>query len=151
MALAQAYRDAKRWDAEETMQMCAFRQGHGTAAYKLGMHAEALRQHMEAFKFYQDGVRFGSEDCANALWILFDEDDWKKQRVEVQRARRQLDLAPDSERTSRYLEIAKALGINPDLRLTQIDKVLPMPPAPLPAWRGIQDALEAGSDLPPAY
>ncbi|MCG2586831.1 tetratricopeptide repeat protein, partial [Massilia sp. TS11] len=151
MALAQAYRDAKRWNAEETMQMCAYKQGHGPAAEELGMNARTQRRHVAAFKFYQDGVRFGNDRSAIALAILFGEMDWRHLKVEAQRERRELDLAPDSEREKRYWEIGKALEINPDLRLTRIDNVLPMPPAALPTWKGIESALELERDGPVSY
>lgn len=39
MALADAYAKAGRLDAEETMLRCAYQQGHGPAAYQLGMLA----------------------------------------------------------------------------------------------------------------
>jgi hypothetical protein len=57
----------------------------------------------------------------------------------------------DVERSRRYEEIAAALEINPDLKLTRINHVLPLPPAKLPPWNGISDALEPVSDAPPSY
>ncbi|MCG2586833.1 tetratricopeptide repeat protein [Massilia sp. TS11] len=151
MALAQAYLEAKRWDAATLMQMCAYKQGHGPAAEALGMQAEVHRRYEEALRFYQDGVRFGNKDCANALWIFFDEGAWKGLSPEVQLERKVLGLIPDSARRKRYREIALALEVDPDLRFAQIDKFLPMPPAPLPAWRGIDDAVEPMSEAPPTY
>ena len=60
-------------------------------------------------------------------------------------------MKPDAEREKRYEEIDKALELNPDLRLKLLDKALPLPPAELPSWTGVQDAIEAESDSPPSY
>jgi hypothetical protein len=43
--------------------------------------------------------------------------------------------------------ITNALKTNHDLRLMKLNTVLPLHPAKLPAWRGIEDAL----DVEPAY
>lgn len=83
MALASAYVKIKRWDAEEAMLMCAYKQGHGPAAYSL--------------------------------------------------------------------DISDALDVNPDLKLTRLEQVLPLPPSELPSWQGIQDALGPESEDAPTY
>jgi hypothetical protein len=36
-------------------------------------------------------------------------------------------------------------------RILRLDQVLPLPPATLPAWHGIQDAIEPEPDGPPTY
>jgi len=41
---------------------------------------------------------------------------------------------PDTSRADRYHALANALYHNPDLRFPNLDKVLPLPPAPLPQW-----------------
>lgn len=57
----------------------------------------------------------------------------------------------DPERAMRYNAIYDALKINPDLKFSRLDEVLPLPPAKLPDWRGIEDALEPESNGPPTY
>ena len=41
---------------------------------------------------------------------------------------------PDKARAERYSVFGDALYTNPDLRFPNLDKVLPLPPAPLPKW-----------------
>jgi TPR repeat protein len=151
MTLAEAYLKAGRHDAEEAMVMCAYKQGHGPAAYDLGVTAKVTKNFAAALEYYQAGTRFGSESAAAALRIMFDTEDWNSRNKEDQEALKQLQIVPDPERESRYDQIFDALDINPDLRLTRLDKVLPLPPAKLPPWKGVQDAVEPDSDRPPSY
>jgi len=149
MALAQAYSDAKQPEAAMTMRMCAYQQGHGPAANKLGSIANAREEFGKAIAFYQDGVKFGSEDAAAALFFYFDASSWFAFEKAKQEALRNLGIIPDAERSRRYWEIRNALHINPDLRLTRIDQYLPLPPASIPPWNGFEDAVEA--DAVPSY
>jgi hypothetical protein len=151
MALASAYSKAKRQDAEETMRMCAYNQGHGPAAYELGIRAETFKNFAATLKYYQAGTRFGSQASAAALMLMFDKKEWSLLDKQDQDALKQLEVLPDPERKSRYKEISQALDINPDLRLTRLDQVLPLPPVKLPAWQGVQDAIEPESAAPPTY
>jgi hypothetical protein len=52
-------------------------------------------------------------------------------------------LAPfiDKARVERYLMLANALRFNPLRRFPNLDKVLPLPPAPLPRWDGKRETL----------
>lgn len=151
MALAGAYLDAGRLTDEENMQRCAYEQGHGAAAYQLAMGARRKKALIEAIRIYQDGVKFGSLECANALLLLFKYGHWPSSNEEEKEALKQLGNYDDLERSRRYRSISDALKINPDLKLTRLDAVLPLPPAKLPAWSGIEDALEPESAGPPKY
>lgn len=151
MALASAYLKAKRDDAEEAMVMCAYKQGHGPAAYKLGSYAKISKDFAAALTYYQAGTRFGSTESAIALRIMFELEDWSLRDKQDQTALKELAILPDSERESRYHKISGALELNPDLRLTRLDQVLPLPPAELPAWQGVEDAIEPEPDSPPTY
>lgn len=151
MALASAYLKAGRSADEETMQQCAYEQGHGAAAYELAMGALVRRAHDEAIQKYHDGVKFGSSDCAIALAILFNDGHWAGAKDWEREALKLLGTSADIERSRRYKSISDALEINPDLRLTRLDSVLPLPPAPLPAWSGIDDAVEPAPNGPPKY
>jgi uncharacterized protein len=44
MALADAYGEASRFDAEEAMKQCAYQQGHGPAAFALGVDRRAVKR-----------------------------------------------------------------------------------------------------------
>jgi TPR repeat protein len=151
MALAGAYLKAKRRDAEEAMVMCAYRQGHGPAANKLGIRAELRKNFTAALEYYQAGTRFGSKESAIALRIMFDRDQWNLLDKQDQVALKDVAILPDSEREGRYDQISDALDLNPDLKLARLDQVLPLPPAELPTWRGVQDAIEPEPDGPPTY
>jgi TPR repeat protein len=151
MALASAYLKAKRRDAEEAMVMCAYRQGHGPAAYDLGITAEGFKNFAAALEYYHAGTRFGSKESAIALRIMFAPKKWSLRDQQDQNALKQLSILPDPERKSRYDQISDALDLNPDLKLTRLDQVLPLPPAELPPWQGIQDAVEPEQDGPPTY
>ncbi len=151
MALAGAYSKVERRDAEEAMVLCAYRQGHGPAAYDLGITAEGSKNFWAALKYYQAGIRFGSKRSAVALRLMFDIKEWGLLDKMDQDVRRQIELFPDSERERRYDQISIALDLNPDLKLNLLDQVLPLPPAELPEWNGIQDAIEPEPDGPPSY
>jgi len=151
MALASAYLKAERDDAEEAIVMCAYKQEHGPAAYKLGSYAKLRKNFGAALEYYQAGTKFGSEPSAAALMFMFDTEKWNSREKQDQAALRELGILPDLERKRRYKQIDQALDINPDLKLARLNQVLPLPPAELPAWKGIQDAIEPDPEGPPSY
>jgi TPR repeat protein len=151
MALADAYEEAGQNDVAQTLRLCAYKQEHGPAATLLGTIAEVRGAFSEALKYYQDGAQFGDKDAAMALMVFFLNEEWNFYRADQLARLRELELQPDSERSKRYEEIQDALALNPDLKLRRLDKVLPLPPAELPSWKGVQDAIEPEKDGPPSY
>lgn len=151
MTLAQAYSEAGRMDYEETMLQCAYQQGHGAAAYELGIRAEIKKRYKEALDLYQNGVKFGSHRCAASLYLLFDNGYWTSSDEQEKIALQALGVTKDSERSRRYEAISDVLQINPDLKLTRLDQVLPLPPVKLLGWSGVDDAVEPESKGPPTY
>ena len=151
MALAEAYQHANRRDAEQAMIMCAYQQGHGPAAHRLGINAELSKNFAAALEYYQAGTKFGNQRSAATLMLLFDTDKWSRREKADQIALKAVGVLPDAQRSERYEQISDALDINPDLKLARLDEVLPLPPAELPAWRSIHDAIEPEPDAPPAY
>jgi TPR repeat protein len=152
MTLADAYGNAKRFDAQEMMEQYAYKQNHGAAALALGVDRRASKKDFkEAIKYFQDGVKFGNKDCADALSQLFEDGFWITSDMDAKAALRDLGITVDPERAHRYDAIGNALQINPDLKLTRLDQVLPLPPATLPSWNGIEDAVEPPSTAPPTY
>jgi hypothetical protein len=151
MALAGAYRDAGRLADEQTMQQCAYQQGYGPAAYELGLQAAINGRYVEAIRIHQDGVKFGSKDCAAFLELLFADGHSPGATDQEKEGFKQLGIQVDPERESRYNAIYDSLEINPDLRLGRLDEVLPLPPAKLPSWSNVNDAAEPESDGPPTY
>ncbi|MYN28938.1 sel1 repeat family protein [Duganella sp. CY42W] len=151
MALASAYGQAGRLADAEAMQQCAYKQGHGLAAYELGIKAELKTRYMDAIRLYQEGVKFGSKESAASLELLF-KDGYSPGATDEEKVElRRLGIRADPERKSRYNVIYDALEINPDLRLGRLDEVLPLPPAKLPRWSNVNDAAEPESDGPPTY
>jgi uncharacterized protein len=148
MALAEAYREAGRKDAEEQMIQCAYQQGHGPAAAKLGMRALIRGNHADALRLHQDAVKFGSRESSTYLYLIFGSEEASRFRDEILTP---LGLGMDLERYRRYLQIDEALGLNPDLKFGRLDSVLPLPPAELPEWRGVQDAMDSEPAGPPTY
>jgi TPR repeat protein len=151
MALADAYEEAGQKDVAQTLRLCAYKQGHGPAATLLGGIAETSGEFAAALRYYQDGARFGDKDSARDLMVFFLNDEWNFYSADQLARLRELELQPDSERKNRYKEIKRALELNPDLRLARLDKVLPLPPAELPPWKGVEEAIEPEADGPPSY
>jgi TPR repeat protein len=152
MALASAYAKARRLEDEEKMQLCAFKQGHGPAAYELAMSAQVNGRHAEALMLRQEGVKFGSQRCASSLRLLFDEGTWAAStKKDAKAALSALGVHLDLERSQRYEAISDALKINPDLKLGRLDLVVPLPPKKLPKWNGVKDAVEPDFAGNPAY
>jgi TPR repeat protein len=151
MALAEAYENVKRHDNALYLRMCAYKQEHGPAAIFLGRDAKLDGDFASALKYFQDGVRFGDKDAAASLMLFFRPEYWNQVTAKHMSKLRELELKPDAERKARYKEVMHALELNPDLRLKLLDKALPLPPAELPAWNGVQDLIEPETDAPPTY
>ena len=80
------------------------------------------------------GVSLGSARCAEALADFFD-----------------TALVTDGARATRYRLLANALNRNLDLRLPNLDKVVPLPPVQLPKWNGDKKTLiDAAKGVVPA-
>jgi len=122
---------------------CAHSQGHGKASHELGLLLNILararrlippsttseEQFARALQVLHDGVKFGGEDAANYLFVSFDD------------GKPLVSHLKDPIRARRYKTLAEALWHNPDLRFSNLDRVLPLPPAKLPQWDGNPDTL----------
>lgn len=151
MVLAEAYEEAKRRDDALFLRTCAYKQGHGPAAVFLGRDAELEGNYLEALNYYQDGTRFGNDESAAALMLFFRIENWDRLNAKQLNRARELGLQPDFERKERYKAVKNALELNPDLKLARLDQVVPLPPAELPPWNGVKDAIEPDPDGPPTY
>jgi hypothetical protein len=137
------------------MLECSLAQGYGRAAYSL-FYLQAWPRANDgarsgprtsvtkalALRTLHKGVKFGCSECARELWAEFDHPD---------------DLAEmlpphlDKARSERYGVLNDALDRNPSLRFPNLDKVLPLPPAPLPQWNGDKHILiEAAKGVTPS-
>ncbi|MES2743355.1 MAG: DUF6396 domain-containing protein, partial [Pseudomonadota bacterium] len=152
MALADAYAKAGRFQEENTMAQCAYQQGHGPAAFALGVDMRASQGNfLKAITYFQNGTKFGSHDCAVALSQLFGKGFWVTTSEQEKPLLTALGIHVDPERYQRYRAIADTLEINPDLKLARLDHVLPLPPAKLAEWSGVSDAVEPEPSGRPSY
>jgi hypothetical protein len=124
-------------------------QGDGDAAEKLGFiyaRPETPEAKLRALKVLHEGVKLGGAECASKLSIEFDGFNLTSGR--------NLPGHIDEARSERYSTLARALEFYPGrLKLPNLDKVLPLPPAPLPKWDGnrqtLIDAAKAVTPPPP--
>ncbi|WP_310796427.1 SEL1-like repeat protein [Herbaspirillum huttiense] len=112
---------------------CAHAQENGRAASILGLSLGLDGDQQRALNILHDGVKFGSEKSAIFLAVSF--------RAGDETAQHQVDR----DRGDRYAAVAHLLRLNPDLRLPNLDKVLPLPPAILPYWDGDKQTLIDGA------
>ncbi|WP_374579934.1 tetratricopeptide repeat protein [Pseudoduganella sp.] len=133
------------------MLECAYAQGNADAAFQLALsyrnpapRAPTREDRARALLVMHEGVKFGSEDCANSLQMEFGHP-FDPEKM----------LAPyiDKARAERYRLLGDALGFDPSDRFPNLDKILPLPPAELPPWNGDRDTLlnaARGVSPPPA-
>ncbi|MDF0607132.1 sel1 repeat family protein [Neisseriaceae bacterium TC5R-5] len=124
------------------MLECAFAQGYGPAAEALGrsyaieiekqpnLEAKEAMQR-KAMRYYHEGVKMGSAASAGALGKMFEDGEG-------------VASVKDPSRGERYWSINDSLnyyGPILGLKLPNLDKVLPLPPAKLPHWDSDRDSL----------
>ncbi|HVW53316.1 MAG TPA: sel1 repeat family protein [Trinickia sp.] len=113
------------------MWLCAAEQGLGSAANSLGIDLELDKRYDEAVKAYQLGAEAGDAQSAYSLEVAFRAPINSKDVGE-------LDLQSDTERARRYKAIREFIdrndGRNP--KVPDIERIVPLPPAQLPAWDG---------------
>ncbi|SFN12731.1 hypothetical protein SAMN04487858_112197, partial [Pseudomonas sp. ok602] len=132
-------------DIARQMRRCAAEQGHGEAAVTLGVNLSTNERYQEAAEAYQLGVVAGDSISASFLSKGFRgpaSDDLMYYLAQKE----------DLERADRYKTISKVLGnysyANP--KVPEINDILPLPPAPLPAWDGkLQWLEERLANIPP--
>ncbi len=131
--------DGEFWgNAGVGMQMleCALSQGYGDAADDLGYlyKGDTPESKLRALTVFHEGVKLGSAKCAKTLYSEFD-------GMNLTIGRNIVGYI-DRARAERYSQIGDALEHYGDrLKLSNLDKVLPLPPAPLPKWDGNKQTL----------
>ena len=115
------------------MLECSFEQGSGEAAYRLGISldqsARTPKAYRRALEVMHEGVKRGHQASANYLFASFHEGDSI------------VDRAKDPFRARRYKVISERLRLDHHLKLPNLDRVLPLPPAALPHWNSDPDTL----------
>jgi len=126
--------DGEFWgNATVGMQMleCALAQGYGDAADDLGYlyKGDTPASKLRALKVFHEGVKLGSAKCAITLSTEFD-------GMNLTVGRNIVGFI-DRSRAERYSKIGDMLEhYQGRLKLPNLDKVLPLPPVPLPKWNG---------------
>ncbi|WP_414448227.1 sel1 repeat family protein [Burkholderia sp. 22PA0099] len=132
-------------DVARQMRQCAAEQGHADAADTLGMDLQTDKLFPEAVKAFQMAVAGGNTLAALTLEEGFG-------APPETNGLYYLALPGDPERSRRYKLIKLFLrhndGRNP--KVPDIDKIVPLPPAKLPAWDGtFQWQKEQDAAVPP--
>lgn len=132
-------------DVARQMRRCAAEQGNGDAAIALGVDLKNESRYQEALEVFQMGVVAGHESAAGRLEEAF-RGHPPSDRLYY------LGQQEDLERAERYEKIWSLLAdysyANP--KVPEINEILPLPPAKLPAWDGKLQWLEARlANVPP--
>ncbi|MBK0095724.1 sel1 repeat family protein [Erwinia sp. S63] len=150
-ALAQAYVGDKLEpvdiapDVAKQMLLCAAEQGNGEAAVSLGVGLKINKKYSEALHAFQLGVAAGNASSARFLGNGFN-------GPEADDRLYYLNQHIDPERAHRYMLINDILSgysyAHPTV--TEINDIVPLPPAPLPEWDGKLKWVEAReANIPP--
>ncbi|WP_090684867.1 SEL1-like repeat protein [Paraburkholderia phenazinium] len=129
------------------MLECALAQGYGDAAEELGFvyaRPRTADAKLRALTVLHEGVKLGSAKCASKLSIEFDGFNLTNGR--------NLPGSIDKARADRYRAISRSLEhYQGRLKLPNLDKVLPLPPTPLPKWDGnVQTLIDAAKAVAPS-
>ena len=140
--------DGEFWgNATIGMQMlqCALAQGYGDAAYELGglYKGTTPDSKLRALRVLHEGVKLGCAKCAKDLASEFRGYDLTSGNNLVGHI--------DAARAERYFKLGQALEhYQGRLKLPNLDKVLPLPPAPLPKWDGnVQTLIDGAKAITP--
>ncbi|MFM0184094.1 DUF6396 domain-containing protein, partial [Paraburkholderia aspalathi] len=120
---------ATREDAvvADSLYRCAAEQGYGNAISTIGRALLQDGKQDEAIQVFHRGIAKGDVGSASALEDVFAEQQKSSKGTRA-----------DAERVSRYEAIRVFLidHQKTGVTLTEIEKIVPLPPAPLPAWNG---------------
>ncbi|WP_369683133.1 SEL1-like repeat protein [Pseudomonas agarici] len=127
------------------MYRCAAEQGNGRAAIALGVYLQDKGEYQKALEVFQMGVVAGNSNSASRLSKGFSAPPTTDELY-------YLGQQEDLERAERYDKIWSLLAnysyANPTV--PEINEILPLPPAQLPAWDGKLQWLEARlANVPP--
>ncbi|KAA8690150.1 Lipoprotein [Pseudomonas caricapapayae] len=132
-------------DVARQMRSCAASQGNGDAALALGVNLSTIMEYRAALEAFQLGVAAGNENAASFLNNGF-------RGPEPENLLYYLGQQEDIERADRYKQIWSLLAdwsyANPSV--PEINEIVPLPPAKLPAWDGkLKWVEEREANIPP--
>lgn len=132
-------------DVARKMRRCAAEQGNGKAAVMLSINLKNDKNYKEALEILHLGVAAGTEGAASRLNMGF-------RNPPSSNTLSYLGQQEDLERAERYEKIWSVLAnySYADPKVPEINDILPLPPAKLPAWDGKLQWLEARlANVPP--
>ena len=132
-------------DVARQMRRCAAEQGNGKAAGALGNDLSTDGQYQDALEAFQLGVAAGDESSTSFLGSGF-------RGPKPDDRLYYLGQQEDLERAERYKTVWRILAnySYADPKVPEINEILPLPPAKLPAWDGKLQWLEARlANVPP--
>ncbi|MBN6077106.1 sel1 repeat family protein [Aggregatibacter actinomycetemcomitans] len=123
---------ALRLKIAEELLSCSSTQGMGKASKSLGIGLKIDKKYQEAVQAFHQGTKNGDDASARRLSNGFKKGVKETDKIDY------LALSPDAERQKRYSMIEDYLYENDYLNPTvpDLDKIVPLPPAKLPAWDG---------------
>ncbi|UZJ58433.1 DUF6396 domain-containing protein [Pseudomonas sp. KU26590] len=118
-------------DVMVQMRRCAAYQGHTQAARELAGFLRVRKKYEETVSAYHQGAKSGDATSARRLAEAFKGPSSTDDLYYMK-------LTADEERTKRYAAINNFLEQNEQLspKVPDIDSIVPLPPAKLPAWDG---------------
>ncbi|MBN6074336.1 sel1 repeat family protein, partial [Aggregatibacter actinomycetemcomitans] len=121
-----------RKELRKQLLACSSEQGNGIASRFLGIRHKNEKDYIKAVKTFHQGVKNGDSQSALALADGFKKGIKENNKIDY------LALSPDAERHIRYKMVENYLYKNDYLNPTvpDLDKIVPLPPAKLPAWDG---------------
>ncbi len=132
-------------DVARQMLRCAAEQGEGEAAVTLGVNLKGKGRYRDALEAFQLGVAAGNESAASFIEHGFSGPESTDRLYYINQQK-------DLERTRRYEGIWRILANYSYAHPTvpEINDIVPLPPAPLPAWDGKLKWLEdRKANIPP--
>jgi uncharacterized protein len=132
-------------DVARQMRRCAAEQGSGPAAVALGIDFEIEGMYQQALEMFQMAITAGDESAAGRLEEAF-------RGPPPSDTLYYLGQQEDLERAERYKTIWRILArySYADPKVPEINQIVPLPPAKLPAWDGKLQWLEARlANVPP--
>ena len=122
-----------RMDVRNKLLICSSNQGNENASLKLGISNKINNKFSEAVKAFHQGAKNGNAEAAGRLSTVF-----KKVIPESNKLDYLAINKADPERAIRYEMIEEYLSRNEflDPKVPDLDEIVPLPPAKLPAWDG---------------
>ena len=126
-----------RTEFSNELQKCSSENGYGEASIFYGMELRDTNQFKRAIETFHNAVKQGSSQGAVRLTDAFE---FKSKKFEPGDTgiNDDLGLDVDLERAKRYRTLQDYLSTNDYLnpKVPDLDQIVPLPPAKLPAWDG---------------